>query len=142
MHLLLGAVDSDSFLLDELRRDFPNGKHQRIAAGLVETDAEFQAVAPQTLVFAKQLLLDATRHEAPSIAGWSQRVMAVAGALPENQPWQLHIVPHFGAESAGRNRCRLILEALREYLQRRRRHLLRALENEPKPFTPVCSLVQ
>ena len=43
---------------------------------------------------------------------------------------------------AGRNRCRLIRDALCERLGKQRRHLLRSLKDRPEPFTPVTSLVQ
>jgi 23S rRNA (cytidine2498-2'-O)-methyltransferase len=43
---------------------------------------------------------------------------------------------------AGRNRCRLIREALCERLGKQRRHLRRNLQATPEPFTPATSLVQ
>ncbi len=43
---------------------------------------------------------------------------------------------------AGRNRCRLIREALIERLGKQRRHLLRGLLADAQPFTPATSIVQ
>lgn len=43
---------------------------------------------------------------------------------------------------AGRHRCELIREALLEGLQKKRRHLLRNLLENSKPFAPDTSLVQ
>jgi 23S rRNA (cytidine2498-2'-O)-methyltransferase len=54
----------------------------------------------------------------------------------------LQVVPHFGVEQAGRNRCRLIREAFRELLQRKRRGLLRAWQDDAPPFAMEHSLVQ
>ena len=67
---------------------------------------------------------------------------SAAGGLPDEQPWQLHIVAHYGVGSAGQHRCELIRAALRELLRRKRRHLLRSLRPEPTPFTPADGLVQ
>ena len=46
------------------------------------------------------------------------------------------------AADAGRHRCTLVREALVEMLQKKRRHLLRRLRREPRPFTAEDSLVQ
>jgi 23S rRNA (cytidine2498-2'-O)-methyltransferase len=43
---------------------------------------------------------------------------------------------------AGRNRCRLIREALLDTLAKKRRHLLHRLCDDPSPFSPDDSLVQ
>jgi 23S rRNA (cytidine2498-2'-O)-methyltransferase len=124
------------------------------------------------LVFARQLLPHARPLEAPSIRAWAEVLAdALIGVLPDTDPWALHVFPfqpvleteRSGARAwhtrtrsgqrpepekpsavkgAGLNRCRLIREALVELLQKRRRHLLRQLRAEPKPFEPNESLVQ
>ncbi len=143
MHYLLTDNDAEPFLIEELRRGFPPARHERRAPALVATDFILQPEAPPALVFARQLLPDAEEHEAPSITAWSERLFTAAVArLPENQPWRLHILPHYGSGAAGQHRCRLIREAFHELLRRKRRHLLRALESEPAPFTPAHSLAQ
>jgi 23S rRNA (cytidine2498-2'-O)-methyltransferase len=48
----------------------------------------------------------------------------------------------FVDSDAGRNRCRLIQEALCERLGKQRRHLLRNLQRTLEPFAPSASLVQ
>ena len=192
MHLFLCAEDSEAELRSELA--------QFLAAGGIEPvdlDAPSSLPAPPgglavswsnglspqlpCLAFARQLLPDALPVRAESIRGWADRlVAAVAGTLPDDHPWSLHIEPHYGARTtrhigarawhsarlearverrrmkipnqpatvgqpdaaAGRQRCRLIREAVLELLQRKRRHLLRQLRREPAPFTAKDSLVQ
>lgn len=46
------------------------------------------------------------------------------------------------AESVGQHRCDLIVEAVKELLQKKRRHLLRQLRPEPGRFEPNESVVQ
>ena len=61
-----------------------------------------------------------------------------SGAAAETRPTGKEDV----AADAGRHRCTLIREALVEMLQKKRRHLLRRLRREPRPFTAQDSLVQ
>ena len=113
MHVLVSAEDSESFLVEELRRGFRHGRTETLAPRLVASDVVLQPVAPPTLVFARQLLPDVEEQEAQSIAMWSERLFAaLANQLPEEQPWRLHVLPHYGSGSAGQNRCRLIRESL------------------------------
>ena len=146
MQLLLVDAGCEPFLLDELARCAPGAAHQLLAPGLVAADLAWPAQGPPRLVFARQLLPDAEAHEAASIAAWAQRLAeAAVKALPEREPWRLHVAPHYALDETGRageNRCRLIREALQGALRRRRRSLLRALEPEPKPFAPGISVVQ
>jgi 23S rRNA (cytidine2498-2'-O)-methyltransferase len=143
MHVLLSADESDAFLLEELRHTFPNCRHEPVGPGLVASDLALQPEAPPTLVFARQCLPESVEHQAPSIGAWSEVLLGtVVPQVPEQQPWLLHIVPHYGAGDAGRNRCRLIRESFLDLLRRKRRHLLCALQDEPTPFTPAHALVQ
>ncbi len=143
MHLLLSAEESEPFLIEELRRSFPHRPVESIVPGLLSSDFVLQPEAPPTLVFARQLLPDAQEFSAPSIAAWSERLFAeVVPRLAEAKPWRLQVVPHFGVEQAGRNRCRLIREAFRELLQRKRRGWRRTWQDDAAPFTPEQSLVQ
>ena len=59
MHLFLTEPGDEPFLLDELRRAFPDAGNQTLAAGLVQTDAVLQPEALTALAFARQLLPDA-----------------------------------------------------------------------------------
>jgi 23S rRNA (cytidine2498-2'-O)-methyltransferase len=97
---------------------------------------------------------------------------AIVGVLPDHQPWSLHVFPftemtsttRMGARAwhtraragsaeapprepsprpgVGHNRCRLIEAAVRELLQKRRRHLLRYLRPGAGAFGPDEALVQ
>ena len=171
MHLLLTEPGDEPFLLDELRRAFPDAAHGVRAAGLVETDAVIQPEAAPTLAFARQLLPDAEPVTAVSIREWSERLFAaVTARVPEGQPWRLHLAPHYeaanaslrnpspqpspllrgrereseraGAAGAGENRAQFIREAFQELLRKKRRHLLRALEEVDSPFSEHTTLVQ
>jgi 23S rRNA (cytidine2498-2'-O)-methyltransferase len=178
MHLLLWAEDSEAELRAELAQTFgvaPAGPERPL---WVETDF---AIVPGRrlphLAFARQWLPNARAVRAESIRVWANRVFeTIAGVLPDDQPWSLHIEPHYGGPTtqrmgarawhsahrdggataqrpaavgppvpnreAGRQRCRLIREALMELLHRKRRHLLRRLRREPVLATANDALVQ
>lgn len=95
------------------------------------------------LALARQTLPNAVETQATSINAWADRLIdAIAGILPDEQPWHLHLWPEYGEGRAGLHRCELIRAAVRERLKKRRRHLLRSLIDEDMPFTPQTSLVQ
>jgi 23S rRNA (cytidine2498-2'-O)-methyltransferase len=124
------------------------------------------------LAFVRQALPAASKLDAVSIKSWAGLLAdATAGVLPDHQPWALHVFPfttHMSsgrmgarewhtrtrsgsspakvelrpAASVGQPRCDLIVEAARELLAKRRRHLLRALRRTPKPFGEHEALVQ
>lgn len=143
MHLLLSAEASEQFLLEELRRTSPGETHEVFPGGLVLTGLNLQPEAPPTLVFARQFLPNVEEHKADSVSGWVSRLVDwIALSLSESPPWLLHVVPAYGSGAAGRNRCGLIREGVREWLQRKRRRLLRSLQSEPAAFRPAHSLVQ
>jgi 23S rRNA (cytidine2498-2'-O)-methyltransferase len=118
------------------------------------------------------VLPDAREVSAPSIRTWATLLVeAVAGTLPDDGPWSLHVYPferstnikRVGARAwhsqaragkpslvqeapvqslVGHERCRLIREAVLLQLQKKRRHLLRSLRTETQPFAPDEALVQ
>lgn len=143
MHVFLTEPGDEPFLCDELKRTFVGAEAELLAHGLLRTDQVLQSTTPLTLAFARQLLPDAEAVSAASIREWSERLFdAVATRLPEGRPWRLHLAPHYGTGGAGVNRVRFIREAFRESLRKRRRHLLRTLEDAEIPFRESTSLVQ
>jgi 23S rRNA (cytidine2498-2'-O)-methyltransferase len=114
-----------------------------MAPGLIITDAVMQPAVPPRFVFSRQLLPNAWPEKASSISAWSERLYSViTTTCREDGPWSLHVEPHYGSGTAGRNRCRLIEESLRERLQRKGRQRLRAQRREKRPFGEADSLVQ
>ncbi len=143
MHLLLSAENCERFLLEELKRTSPAERHKAGPESRVFTELILQPERPPTLVFARQFLPNLEEQKADSVSVWVSRLVErIALRLPEDQPWFLHVVPAYGSGPAGRNRCRLICEGVREWLQRKRRRLLRSLQSEPAAFSPAHSLVQ
>lgn len=144
MHLLLSADGDDDLLRAEWLRTFPGSPLGPAAPGLsIIPDPPSGTMAVPTLVFARQLLPDAILEGGSSIRDWSERVVArLLAGLPEDQPWRLHVEPHYGQGNAGRHRCNLIRDAVLEQLRRRRRVLLRQLEAGTRPFLDRHSLVQ
>ena len=83
------------------------------------------------------------KRAAPSIKAWADQLAGeVIARLPDDQPWRLHIAPHYGSGEAGQNRCRLIREAVLAQLRQRRRHRLKHLEVDTVSFSPTDSLAQ
>lgn len=143
MHLLLSAEECEKYLLEELRRAGPGEPHEPGFGGLIFSELKIQPEAPPTFVFARQFLPNVEEHQADSVSIWVGRVVGlIAVHLPEGQPWLLHVGSAYGSGPAGRNRCRLIREGICEWLQRKRRRLLRFLQTEPSAFSPAHSLVQ
>lgn len=143
MHLFLTEPGDEPFLCDELKQTFVGAGAELLAPGLLRTDLELQTTAPLTLAFARQLLPEAEAVSAVSIREWSERLFsAVTTRVPEGQPWRLHLAPHYGGEGAGGNRVGFIREAFRDSLRKKRRQLLRTLEDNEAPFREDTSLVQ
>jgi 23S rRNA (cytidine2498-2'-O)-methyltransferase len=96
------------------------------------------------LAFAMQTLPQAQMTHAASINAWADAIIhAIAGVLPDEQPWQLHLAPSYGeSPAAGQHRCQLIEKALAERLKKRRRHLLRSRQAAGTAFSATSSLVQ
>lgn len=142
MHVFLPAADCASFLADELgRAGAGNGGRQgETADGFVHADS---LPALPWLAFARQTLPEATEVKDASINGWADQIITrIAGVLPDAQPWRLHLWPAYGEGRAGLHRCDLIRTALNERLKKRRRALLRSIEESDMPFLPETSLVQ
>ena len=142
MQMLLTEVGDESLLTEELTRMFINADAEIVAPGMVRTGVRFQPGAPPVLAFARQTLPNAEALCAASIREWSERLFEVTSRLPEGQPWRLHLAPHYGGDGAGENRMRFIRDAFRELLRKKRRHLLRTLEDSEAPFRETTSLVQ
>lgn len=143
-HVFLGSPEATEPLTHELLRSFPLSRCETHPPALViAQNAPPLLPTSPAVVFARQILPDAEPVAAASIRLWAellaQRCLA---ALPEGQPWRLHVFPHYGAADAGRHRCELIVAALREHLRQRHRRTLRALDTALTPFTPAHSLVQ
>jgi len=139
MHHLLADEGCEPFLLDELTRAHPAAMHQADGPRWITTTARLDA----PLVFSRQALPNAQRLDIASINAWAEKLLwAVLEALPEGQPWRLHIIPCYGQGTAGLNRCELIKTAFRDRLQKKRRTLLRTLEVTEAPFLAETSLIQ
>ncbi len=139
MHVFLPAADCAAFLVEEL-------KLAGIEAAANETTGLVTAAALPALpylAFARQTLPGATEVKDASINGWADQIITrIAGVLPDAQPWRLHLWPAYGEGRAGLHRCELIRAALTERLKKRRRALLRSLEESSAAFGSETSLVQ
>jgi 23S rRNA (cytidine2498-2'-O)-methyltransferase len=62
--------------------------------------------------------------------------------LPQALPWRLQVSPRYGEGSAGQQRCKLIRDAVKELLQKKRRALLRCIQETAQPFSPEDSIIQ
>ncbi len=169
MHLVLSAAASRDDLARELTEAF--AEQRELQPGLFACESVAGELLP-LLTFARQLLPDALALHEASIRAWAGAVVeAVAGVLPDHQPWSLHVFPfqevvssaRMGARAwhsqaraskpqpirapaarpaVGQQRCRLIQQAVVELLQQRRRHLLRYLRPAPGAFASDEALVQ
>lgn len=172
MHLALAALDSNDELKQELTRAFPEATRE-LEPGMFACEPLNDDSPLPPLAFARQFLPNARAVSASSIRTWASLVVdAVAGVLPDGEPWSLHIypfrrvldAPRMGARSfhshtrrgqspslreqspindeVGEKRCRLVHEAVVELLQKRRRHLLPGLRRHAGPFFETEALVQ
>lgn len=134
MHACLAASDCAPFLAQE----WP-GATRADGDWLVAPDLP----SPPFLAFARQFLPQARQVQAASINAWAGQIAEeVISVLPDDRPWRLHIWPRYGEGRAGEHRCALIREGVMERLKKRRRVLLRVLEDSTASFTPQTSLVQ
>ena len=138
---LISDDDSFEFLRGEVRRRFPHATLETVSDRVILTDAPVESSPP--LMFVRQALPNAQVMTRPSINTWAQALVDSALTLPaETTDWRLHLVPIYGDAKAGNNRVRLIREAVRELLQKRRRSLLRTLSESTEPFDVQSSMVQ
>lgn len=146
MHLFLTDCDNDSFLLEELRRVWPDAKHATVAPGLVQSEAPIDFTSPTSIVFARQFLPNVRAVSAPSIGGWSDRILEeIEANVSSETPWILQVIPHYEISrdsAAGTNRCKLIEETVQQKLKRQNRRRLRMWRKDPEPFSPTHSFVQ
>jgi 23S rRNA (cytidine2498-2'-O)-methyltransferase len=142
-HLLVCDPGCETFLMAELARASRRSNADHCGLELISTDLALDPKTPPILVFARQLLIEPQQVTAPSIRAWAGVLLEVIRAsVPEVAPWRLHIHPHYGSGNAGQNRARLIHDALRELLQRKRKVLLRDLDESTSPWTPQHTFVQ
>ena len=132
MTLFLSDPDFHLALASEL----PEGRRRELPG--IGWLCEHDLTQTPLLAFARQTLPQIAEASAVSINAWADRLIdAVAGVLPDDQPWQLHLWPEYGEGRAGLNRCELIRTAMKERLKKRRRHLLRLwLACEDGPALP------
>lgn len=144
MHRIFTDEGGEEFLLDELRRGWPDSHHVVERERWVSTNAPLAGGKDAPLLaFARQTCLDGAACEAPSINQWADRLAeAIIASVPLEQPWRLHLWPAYGEGRAGMNRCALIRESLTEKLRKKRRQMLRMLVDSAEPFEPQTSLVQ
>lgn len=142
MTLLLSDEDHLPQLRAELLRRHSGARCEEIAPRLLRTDAPVLDHPP--LMFVRQALPQGTFLTLPSINAWARHIVeACLASLPAEKPWRLHIVPLYGGDAkAGANRVHLILSAVKEQLQKRRRSLLRSRKMDGTPFDASTSLVQ
>lgn len=96
-HLFLWAEDSESELRTELTRAFPDAQLEPAQPGLVQIRSEstLDYRLPH-LVFSRQFLPLALTIQAESIRIWAAKLAELLiENLPENQPWILHLEPHY-----------------------------------------------
>jgi 23S rRNA (cytidine2498-2'-O)-methyltransferase len=98
-HLLLCGEDSENELRAEVTRSFPGAKIVPLKPLLFEASFDLaKSDAMPFLPHARQLLPNAAQVRAESIRAWAEEVFRViCERVPEDQPWALHIEPHYGA---------------------------------------------
>jgi 23S rRNA (cytidine2498-2'-O)-methyltransferase len=95
------------------------------------------------LAFSRQCLPHAQLLREPSINAWARCVAdAAMKHLPAGLPWRLYIMPKYGQGTAGQQRCKLIRDAVKEVLQKKRRAILRHLQETEQRFAHEDSLIQ
>lgn len=144
MHLLLSDAGDEAPLRAELNRAFPGTRVESVGPGLLDVHGLSTAADLRTpLVFARQILPDATFETATSIRAWAELLGArIATVVSGEHPWRLHLAPRYGQGTAGIHRCHLIRQSLIEEFARRRRSLKRSLTTESVPYRPEETLVQ
>ncbi|HWH69246.1 MAG TPA: hypothetical protein VNT26_07660, partial [Candidatus Sulfotelmatobacter sp.] len=139
MHLFLWAEDSEAALRSELTQAFSGTRIQSPHPLVLATEFEMAAGRPLPhLVFSRQWLPNARSVQAESIRAWANALLeAVVGVLPEDQPWGLHIAPHYGVRAAHRIGARAWHSATRERNTKREgRRAEGAPENSSEPSLP------
>ena len=104
MQLFFSGEDSERELQSELSEVFSGAQIRKAGPLLFRT--EFAIPTHHRLphlAFARQWLPDAQLLRANSIREWADAVgSATVGRVQDDQPWGLHVVPHYGAYSVPR----------------------------------------
>lgn len=97
MDLFVWAEDSENALRAEILDAYPGARIEAIH-GLLSVEipqATSEALTP-FLVFARQQLPNAQPVNAESVRNWADAIATQAiAALPDDQPWALHVAPHY-----------------------------------------------
>jgi 23S rRNA (cytidine2498-2'-O)-methyltransferase len=102
MHLLIWAEDSESELRHEMAQAFPSVLAQSANESLLRADFQISGEPLPRLVFARQLLPHVQTARAESINAWAKEIFQALLALPEGQPWTLHVEPHYAVKAVPR----------------------------------------
>lgn len=141
--LLITPPDDEPLVREEVLRTLPTVPLESIAPGLVAAQNFPGPGSTPPLVFARQILPEATPATTPSIRGWAEHIIqASAPILAGDPPWRLHIWPRYGDAKAGQHRCQLIAETVHDLLGRHHRQRRRRLEPAHSPFSADHALVQ
>jgi len=105
MQLFLAAEDSEAALQSELAHTFPTAEIERVHPLLIKLDLDGNLLASRLpfMAFARQWMPDSKSFQAESINDWSDLLFGcLAGLLPDDKPWQLHIEPYYGTRAVHR----------------------------------------
>lgn len=124
------------------------GSPVAIAPGWIESRSS-EPVEPSTplcVALATQCLPAAIELVAPSISIWARQCgeWLIERLRDHPGPWRFHLFSHYPpGDISGRRRCELIDAALREFLRRKQRRLLRNLIADPAaPWQEHETLIQ
>lgn len=96
MLLLLSANGDDTGLLAESQRSGLSTGHP-LSPGLVALEGITDLSALPVLALVRQALPAAVPVSAASVKTWAQQAFeSIRAGVPEDQPWRLHVVPHYG----------------------------------------------
>jgi 23S rRNA (cytidine2498-2'-O)-methyltransferase len=129
----------EDVLLGELARVFPRSRHSRRAAGWIVSElVDDECRMSPSLAFAAQTLPRAEMVAPGSISAWAETIgpWLIERMQQHEGPWRLHLYPGPSDESGetsasaasnapSAGRCRLIHEALLQWLKKKQRRLLR-----------------
>lgn len=144
MHLLLWTEDSEAELRAELTQAFP--EIPTGPANPARIEASFDIVPGQRLpllAFARQLLPNAQAVRSESIRAWAVKLFeAVAGVLPDDRPWSLHIEPRYGVKTTHRIGARAWHTASRQSLKKPVADTPDQLAPDSEPGRHRCQLIR
>ncbi len=129
----------EPFLAAELEAVFPGSRIAVLAPGWIMSrrDQRTTSDAPAACVaLANQCLPNAVAVEAPSINAWAQLVAPkIVEALADfTGPWRLDVFANdYASSDVSPKRCELIVAAIREWLKKKQRRLLRTWRHSVGP---------